>query len=121
MKLGIILPCYNIEQKINLSNLLTIISINKDAHFCFVNNGSSDNSLRVLEYLNKESEIEISVLDIKKKKKKKSGVIRAGERFLKSNKDLDYVQSVCLDFSLKLEAMNRFFEKEIKQNKEFRK
>jgi glycosyltransferase involved in cell wall biosynthesis len=119
MKIGIILPCYNIEQKINLSNILAVISVNTALHFCFVNNGSSDNTISVLEYLNKESEIKISVLDIKKRKNK-AGAIRAGERFLKSNQDFDYVQSVCLDFSLKLEVLMRFFENEFVQNKKFK-
>lgn len=74
MKIGIILPCYNIEQKINLSNILTVLSFKTSLHFCFVNNGSTDNTLQILEYLNKESEIEMSVLDIKKRKNK-AGVI----------------------------------------------
>jgi glycosyltransferase involved in cell wall biosynthesis len=120
MKTGIILPCYNIEQKINLSNILTVLRFNASLHFCFVNNGSSDNTLRILEYLNRESEIEMSVLDIKKKKNKAS-VIRAGERFLKSNKDFDDLQSVCLDFSLKLDALVKFLDNEIIQKQKFNK
>lgn len=118
MKKGIIIPCYNIEQKINLSNILTIISFNTQLHFCFVNNGSSDNTLEVLEYLKKESEVEVSILDIKKRKGNTT-VVRAGARFLSSNKDLEAVQSMSLDFSLELEGLRIFFENKVLQNFDF--
>lgn len=116
MKTGLILPCYNIEQKINLSDILTVLRLNASLHFCFVNNGSSDNTLQILEYLNEESEIEMSVLDIKKQISNTS-VIRAGERYLSSKKDFGHLQSVYLDFSLKLDALVKFLEEKIVQKK----
>lgn len=109
MKTGLILPCYNIERKINLSDILAVIRLNAALHFCFVNNGSSDNTLEILEFLNEESEMEMSVLDIKKQIDN-AGVIRAGERYLCSKKDFDQLQTVCLDFNLKLDALVAFIE-----------
>tara|TARA_B110000211_G_C13890536_1_gene469381 strand:- start:347 stop:739 length:393 start_codon:yes stop_codon:yes gene_type:complete len=118
MKKGIVFPCYNVEKNINVSNILAIISFYKPVHFCFVNNGSSDHTIRILEYISKESETEVSVLDIKKRKNK-AGVIRSGERFLKSNKDLDCVMSITLDFSLGLEDLKMYLDSNVLQNPEF--
>jgi dolichyl-phosphate beta-glucosyltransferase len=99
MKIGIILSCYNIEDKINLSTIMDVINTNGHLHFCFVNNGSSDNTMNILEYLSRESGQDISVLDLKKKKTS-NAVAKVGSRYLNTKEEIDYVQSVLIDFTM---------------------
>ncbi|WP_222934233.1 glycosyltransferase [Polaribacter pectinis] len=47
MKTCIIIPCYNEEKRLPTKTFLKFIQ-NKDIHFCFVNDGSSDNTIDVL-------------------------------------------------------------------------
>jgi len=104
MKIGFLIPCYNIENIINLTNILSLIELNRKLHFCFINNGSSDNTLGLLEYLKGKSKVQINVLDIKKRKKL-SAVAKAGIRFLNSTEQFKYILSMSLDFSLGFEEL----------------
>ncbi|MFC2109047.1 glycosyltransferase [Bacteroidota bacterium] len=118
MKIGIIIPCYNIEQDINLSHVLCLIDLNSHLHFCFVNNASSDNTMSILEYLKKESTQEVSVLDIKKNKPY-SMAVRLGARYLNTIEYLDYVQSLSVDFNMSLQALKNMFERNVLKEYEF--
>lgn len=112
MNIGIILPCYNIEEQINLLEVLTFLNTNSQLYFCFVNNGSSDKSLEMLEHLKKKSLVAISVLDIKRKKNM-TNAIKAGVRFLNAKEDFDELFSVVLDFRLNLETLNKIVAKKV--------
>ena len=46
-KLIIIIPCYNEEERLPQQDFLDFISEN-DIHFCFVNDGSSDQTINIL-------------------------------------------------------------------------
>ena len=51
MKNGIVIPCYNEETRLNLSEIEKYINCNSKQVLCFVNNGSDDNTLSVLKNL----------------------------------------------------------------------
>lgn len=49
MKNGIVINCYNEGSSINFSAIEKFIDSNPNYVFCFVNNGSNDNTLEVLK------------------------------------------------------------------------
>lgn len=49
MKLVIIIPCYNEEKKMNIEAYSSFLSKHSDISICFVNDGSSDNTLKIVE------------------------------------------------------------------------
>lgn len=106
MNIGLILPCRNIEEGINLSNILGLIELFPKVHFCFVNNGSTDNTFSILKYFKKESKNAVSILDIKKTKND-TDVMKAGARFLNSMEDVDYVQFTEVDFRMDFHELKR--------------
>ena len=48
MKTGIIIPCYNEENRLNSEAFLTFIKAHTNYVLCFVNDGSKDNTLGLL-------------------------------------------------------------------------
>lgn len=61
-KLIIIVPCYNEEDRLPQQDFLDFISAN-DIHFCFVNDGSSDRTIDVLQKLKGAFSDKISIID----------------------------------------------------------
>ena len=118
MKIGIILPCNNIEKGINLSNILSLIDMYSHIHFCFVNNGSSDNTLNILEYIRRESTGEVSILDLKKKKNLPN-VVKAGARYLNTKEEIDYTQAIEVDFTINFQKLIYLFDSNILKEHEF--
>jgi glycosyltransferase involved in cell wall biosynthesis len=109
MKKGIIIPCYNIEEDVNLSNILSIIHLYTQLHFCFVNNGSTDNTLSILECFKENSDQDVSVIDMKKKKSDII-VIRGGIRYLNTKKGIGSIDEFQLDFSKDIDELITCFK-----------
>ncbi|WP_139957319.1 glycosyltransferase [Flavicella sediminum] len=112
MKIGIILPCFNIEKHINLATIFSLIELYSDLHFCFVNNASSDDSLSILEYIKRETNEEVSVLDIKRNKSQ-TAVLKAGVRYLNTKVNLKWIQSIQMDFNMSLKELRVIFDRTI--------
>ena len=90
MKTGIIIPCYNEANRLNTKAFLNFIKDTNDYHLCFVNDGSSDQTLEVLNNIRTEEQNKVSVIDVKKNKGK-AAAVRVGARFLFHKKDIDYI------------------------------
>ena len=69
MKTGIIIPCYNEEKRVNVLAFLNFINQENEYHLCFVNDGSKDNTIKVLRDIQSQNPTKISVIDIKKKRR----------------------------------------------------
>jgi len=102
MKTGIIIPCYNEENRLNTKAFLKFIQYNKNYHLCFVNDGSKDNTLEVLTNMKVQSPSRINVIDVKKNKGKASAV-RLGARYLFNKKYIDYIGFIDADLSTDFE------------------
>jgi len=99
MKTGIIIPCFNEEKKINMMALLKFLKQNTKYHLCFVNDGSKDNTLKLLEKLKKKAMSYVSIVDVKRSKGKLAS-IKVGARYLYTREDLDCIGYVDTDLTL---------------------
>lgn len=98
MKTGIIIPCYNEEKRLNQEAFISFIKEHEDYHLCFVNDGSKDNTLKVLHAMKNQAPNQISVVDVKKNSGKATAV-RAGVRFLYSMESIKYIGFIDADLS----------------------
>lgn len=98
MKTGIIIPCYNEGNRLDTEAYTNFITTHENYYLCFVNDGSKDNTLEVLQSLKSIMPSRISVVDIKKNVGKASAV-RAGVRYLYYRKDIDKIGFMDADLS----------------------
>ena len=63
---GVVIPCYNEEERLLSNEFLNYIDKYSGYHLCFVNDGSKDNTLKVLKDLQKGREDFITVYDCEK-------------------------------------------------------
>ena len=101
MKTGIIIPCYNEEKRLNTEAFVKFIKENRDYHLCFVNDGSKDKTLEVLNDLRKGREDFITVYDCEKNGGKAEAV-RQGMLFMAKTEHLDYIGFLDADLSTDL-------------------
>ena len=87
---GVVIPCYNEEERLRTEEFSSFVNSNLGYHLCFVNDGSTDNTLAVLEELSKGREDHISVYNCAKNGGKAEAV-RQGVLHLSKDKQLDYI------------------------------
>ncbi len=102
MKTGIIIPCYNEENRINKDAFISFIQKENDFHLCFVNDGSKDNTIDVLLAIQEVNPTKVSVIDVKKNAGKASAV-RVGARYLHSRGDIEFIGFIDADLSTDFE------------------
>lgn len=98
MKTGIIIPCYNEEKRLNSSAFLSFIKAHADYVFCFVNDGSKDDTLGLLRSVEAQVPAQITVVDIKRNMGK-AAAVRAGARHLYNREDISYIGFIDADLS----------------------
>lgn len=87
---GIVIVFLNNEIDLEANSILELFRIHNDVKFCLINNGSDDQTLKMLNALMTEYPDRIRVLDIKKSKNFKAAV-KAGIRCLECEYDLGKV------------------------------
>ncbi|MRH99822.1 response regulator [Kriegella sp. EG-1] len=95
---GVVIPCYNEEERLSSDDFKDFATRNLGYHLCFVNDGSTDNTLKVLEELRKGNENNISVYDCKKNGGKAEAV-RQGMLHLYEDEQYDYLGFLDADLS----------------------
>ncbi|MBI6118067.1 response regulator [Salegentibacter maritimus] len=95
---GVVIPCYNEEKRLKSEEFINFIEKNSGYHLCFVNDGSKDNTLQVLQSLRKGRENFISIYNCEKNAGKAEAV-RQGLVYMSQFKDLDYVGFLDADLS----------------------
>ncbi|TYP96719.1 DNA-binding response OmpR family regulator [Tenacibaculum adriaticum] len=96
--IGVVIPCYNEEDRLLSEKFTKFVHNNLGYHLCFVNDGSTDNTLEVLENLSKDKEDYISVYNCDKNGGKAEAV-RLGILHLAKNPQLDYIGFLDADLS----------------------
>ena len=98
---GVVIPCYNEEERLLSTEFLNFVEKNTGYHLCFVNDGSKDNTLEVLKDLQKGREDYITVYDCEKNGGKAEAV-RLGMLHMAKKEDLDYIGFLDADLSTDL-------------------
>ncbi len=98
---GVVIPCYNEEERLLSQEFLDFVNTNSGYHLCFVNDGSKDKTLSVLKNLQKGREDYITVYDCEKNGGKAEAV-RRGMLHMATKSDLDYIGFLDADLSTDL-------------------
>lgn len=98
---GVVVPCYNEEERLLSEEFLKYIDQHTGYHLCFVNDGSKDRTLEVLHNLQKGREDFITVYDCEKNGGKAEAV-RLGMLHMVQKEDLDYIGFLDADLSTDL-------------------
>ncbi|MEO9893034.1 response regulator [Aurantibacter sp.] len=95
---GVVIPCYNEEERLSGDDFKDFANRNLGYHLCFVNDGSTDNTLKVLEELRQGNENNISVYNCEKNGGKAEAV-RQGMLHLFKDEQYDYLGFLDADLS----------------------
>jgi len=95
---GIVIPCYNEEQRLQTEKFGHFVHNNLGYHVCFINDGSTDKTLEILNKFKKGKEDSISVYNYPQNRGKAEAV-RLGMLHLAKNKSLDYIGFLDADLS----------------------
>jgi len=98
---GVIIPCYNEEERLLSKEFTDFIKTHTGYHLCFVNDGSKDNTLKILNDLRKGNEDYITVYDCEKNGGKAEAV-RLGMLHMAKHDGLDYIGFLDADLSTDL-------------------
>ena len=105
MSVGVIIPCFNEANRLNINAFKKCLKTYHDFQLCFVNDGSTDDTLHLLSSFQREFKERVTIIDMKKNKGK-AAAIRAGSRFLYSLKKIKYVGFLDADLSTDFEEFN---------------
>ncbi|WP_299117745.1 response regulator [uncultured Winogradskyella sp.] len=98
---GVVIPCYNEEERLLSKEFLDFVNTNSGYHLCFVNDGSKDKTLSVLKELQKGREDYITVYNCEQNGGKAEAV-RLGMLHMSKKNDLDYIGFLDADLSTDL-------------------
>ncbi len=109
MKTGIIIPCYNEAKRLNTKAFISFIKEHDKYHLCFVNDGSKDNTLEVLNQIKEVVPERVTIIDVKKNAGK-AAAVRSGARYLFNRKDLEYIGFIDADLSTDFNDFKKLVE-----------
>lgn len=95
---GIIIPCYNEEKRLNTQAFIDFIKSHQDYILCFVNDGSSDDTLKVLNKMKSALPERINIVNMEENVGKAEAV-RAGALSLYANSTIDFIGFIDADLS----------------------
>jgi dolichyl-phosphate beta-glucosyltransferase len=98
----IVIPCYNEEKGISNSEYSRFLANNPEAFICFVNDGSLDNTVEVLNALKSTNEVQIHVLSLEQNSGKAEAV-RQGINYCNQNFQHQYIGYLDADLATTLE------------------
>ena len=99
---SIVIPCYNEEKGISNSDYSNFLENNPETLICFVNDGSKDNTLGVLNVLKAKHDAQIHILSLEKNSGKAEAV-RAGINYSNQNFQHKYIGYLDADLATTLE------------------
>tara|TARA_R110001583_G_scaffold5921_2_gene31195 strand:+ start:3684 stop:4433 length:750 start_codon:yes stop_codon:yes gene_type:complete len=97
IKLCIVIPCYNEEKRLDINRFSNFIATQKEVLVCFVNDGSTDNTLKILDNLKAKFPLNIETISMPKNVGKAEAV-RMG--FLHCNATFNHTKIAYLDADL---------------------
>ncbi len=98
MKTGIIIPCYNEANRLAVATFINFANTHQDYHLCFVNDGSSDHTLEVLQNIEQACYGNVSTIDVKINAGK-AATVRTGVKYLNRMKTINTIGFMDADLS----------------------
>jgi len=108
-KTVIVIPCYNEADRLNEIKFEQFIESNKDKGVLFVNDGSSDDTLRILQKIHDSHMNQIEILNLAKNVGKAEAV-RMGMLYAIDNSSCDYYAFWDADLATPLNEINGFLK-----------
>lgn len=108
-KTGIVVPCYNEETRLSIKSFAKFFETFPKIHFCFINDGSRDDTRKILEELASVWRDQVSVIHLENNKGK-AEAIRAGVQHILSSRDLEFIGYWDADLSTPLDEITEFVE-----------
>ena len=115
-KTAIVIPCYNEEKRLPQNDFSNFITEN-DIHFCFINDGSSDETASILNQLKSKHSNKIQVIN-NKVNKGKAAVIRQAVLELLEQESFDFIGYFDADLATPLSEIETLL-KPLRDRKEF--
>lgn len=106
---GVVIPCYNESERLSSNEFLNFIENHSGYKLCFVNDGSTDNTLEVLKNLSQDREEYITIYNCQQNGGKAEAV-RQGMMYLSKDEELDYVGFLDADLSTDLFDFNELVD-----------
>jgi len=106
---GIVIPCYNEEERLSSAIFQKFATENLGYHLCFVNDGSTDNTLEVLEKLREGNEDIISIYNCERNGGKAEAV-RQGILYLSKDQQFNYLGYLDADLSTDFRDFNELVQ-----------
>lgn len=104
-KICIVIPCYNEEKRFPLSEFSSFMEDEELYHFCFVNDGSNDQTLNVLNKVGKGKEDKVLIVN-QEKNQGKAEAVRIGIIKALEWKKFDCIGYFDADLSTPLQEIN---------------
>jgi dolichyl-phosphate beta-glucosyltransferase len=105
-QIGIVVPCYNEAHRLALAEFEKNINENQNHFFCFVNDGSTDTTLKILEAFSGKYPDQIAVVNIEINSGKAESV-RSGMNYLLSQNKFDILGFLDADLATPLDEIDR--------------
>jgi glycosyltransferase involved in cell wall biosynthesis len=103
----LIVPCYNEQRRLNAGRILDFVSARPAASLCFVNDGSSDGTLPLIESLKARCPEQISVLSLDRNSGKAEAVRQGALHVHASSRAFGIMGYWDADLSTPLDEMER--------------
>lgn len=103
----IVIPCYNEEKRLPYKEIVGFIKKNEGISFCFSNDGSKDETLKLLKDIEKLFPEKVLVFDYKNNKGK-AEVVRKSILQLLETKSYDFIGFFDADLATPLSEIKRF-------------
>jgi len=111
MFFGIVIPCYNEALRLKLQTFCDFMDNDtRGFRICFVNDGSTDNTLDILSLIKRQYRERVEVIDLKQNKGKASAV-RKGMQYFLCDDSIQYVGFMDADLSTNFKEFNILAEK----------
>lgn len=104
-RVGMVIPCHNNATRLRSSDFIQFVNDTTEYHLCFVNDGSTDNTLESLKELRKGRESHVSIYD-STKHGGKAEAIRLGMLQLYEETEVDYMGYLDCDLSISHQDFN---------------
>lgn len=102
-QIGVVIPCYNEYKRLDVSRFTAFLETHAQITICFVNDGSSDDTITVLNQLKRKFQSQVMVLDNAQNMGKAESVRKGLNHFIQGPVKFEMIGFLDADLSTSLE------------------